>query len=92
MELAHFAAAIGTGMTGATIAIERPLAVTRGTHDKVAADILTWLAEDHSKLTYADVEQVLLTALFWLQLWGALEFSQGTPETRNREEQEGVAP
>ena len=85
MNLKQFMRQVDTGAIGGAIAIAQPLVAVRSAGDKHAAELLLRFCDEHPTMTYHDVEQVLLTALFWLQLWGTLEYAQGEPEVRNGE-------
>jgi hypothetical protein len=80
MDLRQFAAAIGTGMTDAPIAIDPALVLRRSETDKAAAEILGRLADEHPTWTHDQVEQTLVAALFWLQLWNALATARAAQE------------
>lgn len=72
MTLQQFAACIENGMVGSAIAIDPTLVLRRSAEDKAAAEILGRLADEHPGWTHDQVEQTLITALFWLQLWNGL--------------------
>ena len=63
---------IGNGMTGELIAIATPLTFNRSAEDKIAADLMLYLCDKYPAMTHAELEQALITALFWSTLWNAL--------------------